>query len=96
VLQANANGDEAMQTPYRTFAIVIAINTIILFLLAYTLIGVAGFFGREIDTVQLSMITLTAMAALIFLFIRTMHPNKVGDRRMANAEVRIRVPVTKP
>jgi len=65
-----------MKGNYKKLLLVIGINSIIMFLLTYTLIAEISHFYPNINRAYMALIMAAPMVVMMLLFMRPMYPNK--------------------
>jgi uncharacterized protein (DUF305 family) len=65
-----------MQSPYQKLALVISINTVLMFLITYVMIDSIDHFYFNINRVYMALLMAAPMVVLMLLVMRSMYQNK--------------------
>ena len=66
----------AMKGSYRSFAIELVLDFIIMYLVMYTMIASLGHFYFNLNNVYMTLMMVSPMAILMLVFMRSMYPSK--------------------
>ena len=70
------NHMQAMKGSYRSFAIELVLDFIIMYLVMYTMIASLGHFYFNLNNVYMTLMMVSPMAILMLVFMRSMYPSK--------------------
>ena len=70
------NHTQAMKGSYRSFAIELVLDFIIMYLVMYTMIASLDHFYFNLNNVYMTLMMVSPMAILMLVFMRSMYPSK--------------------
>lgn len=72
-----------MEHPYRKFALVIAVNAVVMYFVMYATIYSAEHFHFNINRLYMTCMMVAPMVILMLVFMRGMYPNKTANLAVA-------------